>query len=117
VSFILSDSILKLGITTDLDSALAIDLLPINLPIYTTDNGLQILAAFIDLQSHSKIDRIIKLLKPVIKQTLAEGSVDFNATSVFWLMPELAIEGNQTLIYWASQLKTQFSELFRHAKT
>lgn len=117
MSFILSDSILKLGITTDLDSALAIDLLPINLPIHTTDNGLQIPAAFNELQSNSKIDRIIQLLKPVIKQTLAEGSVDFNTTPVFWLLPELAIEDNQVLIDWASQLKTQFPELFSHAKT
>ena len=117
MSFTLSHSVLKLGITPDSDSALAIDLLPISLPIYTTESGLQIPAAFAELQSDNKIDRIIKLLKPVIDKTLAEGKIDFNTTPIFWLLPELAIEDNQQLIEWASQLKAHFPALFGHAKT
>ena len=117
MSFVLSHSVLKLGITPDTDSALAIDLLPISLPIYTTESGLQIPAAFAELQSDNKVDRIIKLLKPVIEQTLAESKIDFNTTPIFWLLPELAIEDNQQLIEWASQLKTHFPALFGHSKT
>jgi len=117
VSFVLSHSALSLGITDDIDSALAIDLLPISLPIYTTESGLQIPAAFAELQSDNKLDRIIKLLKPVIEKTLAESKIDFNTTPIFWLLPELAIEDNQQLIEWASQLKTHFPALFGHAKT
>ena len=117
MSFVLSHSALSLGITDDIDSALAIDLLPISLPIYTTESGLQIPAAFTELQSDNKLDRIIKLLKPVIEKTLAEGKIDFNTTPLFWLLPELAIEDNQPLIDWAGQLKMHFPELFGHAKT
>ena len=117
MSFTLSHSVLKLGITDDSDSALAIDLLPISLPIYTTKSGLQIPAAFAELQSDNKLDRIIKLLKPVIEKTLADGKIDVNTTPIFWLLPELAIEDNQQLIEWAGQLKTHFPALFGHAKT
>jgi len=117
MSFALNHTDISLGITSDLSSALTIDLIPVQMPVITTLSGAVMQAAFSSIDSDSLLSRIIALVKPLIEKQLTEKTIDFSVTPVFWLLPELAIEDNQPLINWAGLLKQYFPMLFDHPKT
>ena len=117
MSLALHHTQLSLGITTDINSALTVDLIPVAMPIISTSMGTEIKAAFCDIDSEQHFARIIALLKPMIEQQLADNVIDLSITPIYWLLPELAIEDNQSLIEWANLLKQHFPTHFVHAKT
>ncbi|WP_028865911.1 hypothetical protein [Psychromonas aquimarina] len=107
-----------LGIEADIDSALALDLIPGDCPLTTLCSGEQIPAAFCELgKGENKLERIISLLEALVEKLLAEGNIDFKTTPVFWLLPELTVQGAQPLIHWASVIKERFPGLFIHPKS
>ncbi|WP_435237803.1 hypothetical protein ACR30L_09670 [Psychromonas sp. PT13] len=108
---------LNLGLNADNDALLAVDLIPIDIPVFTSQRGKKVLAAFSDITSAHKLERIIALLRPVIEKQYNANTIDFTATPVFWLLPELAIEDNKHLIEWANALKNNFPWLFSHPKS
>ena len=117
MSLALHHTQLSLGITSDLSSALTVDLIPVAMPIISTSMDTEIKAAFCDIDSEQHFARIIALLKPMIEQQLADNVIDLSITPIYWLLPELAIEGNQPLIEWANLLKKHFPTHFVHPKT
>ena len=110
---------MNLGITSDIDAGLMIDLLPVNIPLVESLNKKSSLAAFCPMVSTNKTDRIIKLLTPLIDRLLLTDIIDFSLTPTYWLLPELNINDNNAaeLIKWASLLKAHFSLLFSHPKS
>jgi len=117
MSLALHHTQLSLGITSDLSSALTVDLIPVAMPIISTSMGTEIKAAFCGVGSNQHTERIIALLKPLIDQQITENTIDLSITPIYWLLPELAIEDNQPLIDWANLLKQHFPTHFVHAKT
>ena len=117
MSLSLTHTQMNLGLTEEMDRALNVDLIPVALPVITTSMGIQLQAAFCDIDSDDKHQRLIGLLKPLIDKQLADNTIDFTKTPVYWLLPELAIDNNQPLIELANLLKIHFPELFNHEKT
>jgi hypothetical protein len=113
----LSATNMLLGITPDIDSALVIDLIPVECPLVSLNGGEQIPAAFSDIKSNTKLERLMALLEPLVEQQLAEKKIDFATTPVFWLLPELTIQDNTPLIEWGAALKERFPSLFAHPKS
>lgn len=117
MSLQLTHTEMLLGIEADIDSALVLDLVPADCPLVTLCNGEQIPAAFCDIsKGENKLERVIALLEVIVDKLLTEGDIDFTATPVFWLLPELTVQGEQPLIEWTSVIKARFPKLFSHAK-
>ena len=109
---------MHLGITSDNDAALMLDLLPVDIPVVASENKKLSLAAFCPIVSEDKTDRIIKLLTPLIDKLLLSDMIDFTLTPTYWLLPELNVnDNNADLITWASLLKAHFPLLFSHPKS
>lgn len=117
MSFILSHTSVLLGISSETESALDIDQQTPEVPFISFDNELKVSAAFCPLTSDNKLERILGLLELLLNQKIADNEIDFNKTPIFWLLPELTISDNQTLIEWAMALKNTFPVLFNHSKT
>ncbi|MCG6202450.1 hypothetical protein [Psychromonas antarctica] len=113
----LSATNMWLGMTPDIDSALVIDLIPVDCPLVSLNGGEQIPAAFSDIKSNTKLERLMALLEPLVEQQLAEKKIDFATTPVFWLLPELTIQDNTPLLEWGAALKKRFPSLFTHPKS
>ena len=109
---------MNLGITSDNDAALMLDLLPVDIPVVESENKKSSLAAFCPIFSEDKTERIIKLLKPLIDKLLLSEVIDFTLTPTYWLLPELNVnDNNADLITWASLLRAHFPLLFSHPKS
>lgn len=109
---------MNLGITSDIDAALMLDLLPVDIPLVVSAHNKSSLAAFCPIISADKTDRIIKLLNPLIDKLLLSDMIDFTLTPTYWLLPELNVnDNNADLIAWASMLKDHFPSLFSHPKS
>lgn len=107
-----------LGIESDIDSALSLDLVPADCPIVRLNNGKLVPAAFCDLtESGNKLERVMALLTVVIDKLLEKDDIDFTTTPIFWLLPELTVQGDASLIEWATSLKMHFPALFMHSKS
>jgi len=117
VSFILSQTAVLLGISSETESALSVDQKAPEVPIISFNDELKISAAFCSIVSDNKLDRVLALLELLLNQKIADSEINFNQTPVFWLLPELTIHDNQTLIEWATALKNAFPILFNHPKT
>jgi len=109
---------MHLGITSDNDAALMLDLLPVDIPVAVSENKKSSLGAFCPIVSEDKTDRIIKLLKSLIDKLIFTDMIDFTLTPIYWLLPELNVNGDNTeLITWASLLKESFPSLFSHSRS
>ncbi|MCK5817973.1 MAG: hypothetical protein KAH18_01725 [Psychromonas sp.] len=110
--FKLQHSDILLGIESDMQLVLNIDLVPVDHALYTFDDGHIVPANFCDLaESDNKLSRIILLVEAMLTRLENNDDIDFNAQPLYVLLPELG-EDTPLFIDWQNTLKEKFPKIF-----